>query len=104
MTPAFTAIPLVTWSYCREVRNHPSRATASAVVVAVRMASRRPEPGLELQGHGTLTEAVTSDALETGVVLVPDLKALAVSLVRDLRGNPFRPAVLDPLWRTCTVA
>src|SRR5262249_28763026 len=51
-----------------------------------------------------LAEVVASNASEAAHVAgIPDEVVAQVALVRDIFGNPFRPVVCDPAWRTSDV-
>jgi hypothetical protein len=48
-----------------------------------------------------LAEAVAENAAEAAALVgMPREEVAQVALVRDIFGNPFRPAAFDPAWRT----
>lgn len=52
-----------------------------------------------------LAESVAANAAEAAALVgMPDESLVHVTLVRDIFGNPFRPAAFDPAWRTSDVA
>jgi hypothetical protein len=70
---------------------HPKRSAACAVVCAA-------YPGVTPNLFGNIEFALT----ESGGSSLRSVRLIELAVLRDIFGNPFRPVVFSPSWRTDT--